>query len=150
MNDDIAIPIVAILMPLILVPTVMVLKQRARAREQLHRERMRAYDLGLAPGPEAGGFWPALAAISIGFGVPAVAFAFALLATLVRPISDDIWGVVAAVSVIALICGTVLAVRLGGRRAAAAEPAASPWATDAASKPAAFDPDAYDTVSRRG
>ena len=42
--DPLIIPIVAILMPLFLVPTVLVLKHRHKRREWEHRERMRAMD----------------------------------------------------------------------------------------------------------
>lgn len=154
MNDDVVIPVVAILMPLVLVPLVMVLKQRSRRREQEHRERMRALDLGVLPArPERSTFWPAMAAIAIGFGVPAAAFLFAWLAALTAHVGDAIWGAVAGVSVVALICGTVLAVRLVRPRPARPSAASRPYDWDHATttaKPAAFDPDAFDTVSRRG
>ena len=42
--DPLIIPIVGILMPLVLVPTVLVLKHRHKRREWEHRERMRAME----------------------------------------------------------------------------------------------------------
>ncbi len=43
--EPLIIPIVAILMPLVLVPTILVLKHRHKRREWEHRERIKAMEL---------------------------------------------------------------------------------------------------------
>ncbi len=46
MHEWIAVPIIALNIPLVLVPTILIVKMRMRSRELEHRERMRALELG--------------------------------------------------------------------------------------------------------
>ena len=77
--DPLIIPIVGILMPLVLVPTILVLKHRHKRREWEHRERMRAMDGPHAPHRDwrvpvgSGGV------AAIGAGVPMVSVLAAFL-----------------------------------------------------------------------
>ena len=47
--DPVIIPVVAILMPLVLVPTIIILKHRHCRREWEHKERMKAMEIGSRP-----------------------------------------------------------------------------------------------------
>jgi preprotein translocase subunit YajC len=51
MDEDLLIPMTAILMPMILVPTIITMVHRQRKREWHHKERLRALELGLPPAP---------------------------------------------------------------------------------------------------
>lgn len=135
------IPVTGIMVPIVIVPTVLVMAHLRRRREMEHRERMRALELG-HPLP-ASNAWPALAAIAIGAIVPGAAFVCATIAsTLVRH-AEAPWACASGVGLTAVIAGAILAGRLPGSRAAAdVDPHAN-------GKPA-FDPDAFDVVGRRG
>jgi hypothetical protein len=147
MDEEILIPIAGMMIPIILVPTILVLRHSHRRREWEHMERMRAMELGLAPpSSPAGAFWPAMAAIAIGAIVPIGAFLFAWLTSVMTSASDDIWAAAAGVGTVAAIGGSVLAHRLiGAHRAEPSRSVPEPY-----TKPAHYDPDAYDTVGRRG
>jgi hypothetical protein len=77
--DPLIIPIVAILMPLVLVPTILVMKFRHKRREWEHRERLRAMDgpmpLSRLAGPVGSG-----GVAAIGAGVPTISVLAAFLA----------------------------------------------------------------------
>jgi hypothetical protein len=146
MHEDILIPIVAILMPLFLVPTVMVLRSSSRKRECQHRERMKAMEMGLpVPGIEA---WSGRTAIAVGAVMPVGVFFMGWLANLTTH-NDDVWVAVALVAVAGVFGG----IRLAGRQVGwMARPAVKPQLRRAAqergaAKPA-FDPDAYDAIAR--
>ena len=143
-EEELVIPVVAILMPLFLVPLIILLKQRQKRREWDHDERMRALELGIAPaGGSRGLFWPSMAAIAIGALVPIAAFLFTFLATVATHTSSDIWQAASYVSCFAVVCGTILAAKLkgsGDSRPVESKPV----------KPPHYDPDAYDTAGRRG
>lgn len=144
MQAEIVIPIVAILMPLALVPTVMVLRQSARKREWQHRERMKAIDLGIpVPGAEA---WMGRSAIAIGAIMPIGVFAVAWLASMTTH-HDEVWLAAALVSAAGVIGGA----RLGGHRSVVkhqqeGEHRLSAF-TRANGKPS-FNPEAYDAIAR--
>ena len=142
------IPLAGILMPVVLVPMIILLKQSHHRRELAFRERMRAMELGLNPPSESPSpFWPSLAAIAIGAVVPLGSMIFAWLASRSNPNAEDMWPAAAGIGVTGLICGTILAARLGCSRSKSQESA--PAAADHRAKPS-FDPDAYDTVGSRG
>ena len=148
MDEDILIPIVAILMPLFLVPTVMVLRQSARKREWQHRERMKAMEMGLpAPGAEA---WSGRAAIAIGAAMPVAVFVVGWFANMTTR-NDEVWVPVALVGGAGVLGG----LRLAGRNIGTMiRPASRPQFGHAAfargtAKPT-FDPDAYDAIARHG
>jgi hypothetical protein len=142
------IPIVAILMPLMLAPTVMALKHRTAKREWQHKERMKAMEMGLpVPGSAAG------SVAAIGAGVPIASVMTAALTCLSYhpsssgdevPVFGIAWGCAFLISILGMATSLVLAhIQNRGRR----ESEATMYATRNG-KPI-FDPDAYDVVSSR-
>lgn len=147
LEAEIVIPVMGIMLPLVLVPSIIKMKHAQRRREWEHAERMRAMELGLPPTSGPGyQFWPSVAAIAIGAGVPIVTFIFAWLATVSSPIGQGAYAAAGTVGSIAVISGTILASHLSG---GCSKKAKSEKATSFA-KPLQYDPDAYDTVSQRG
>lgn len=146
-DEVVIIPIVAILMPLILVPTIIRMKHAARLREYAHRERMRALEMGVMPPDSMPGglFWPSLAAVAIGAFVPLGSFLVAWLAALTTHAEEEVWLCAGVVGVTAVLCGTGLGFRMIGCGSSG-----SSACSDHHAKPAHFDPDAFDTVGRRG
>lgn len=150
MKEAIVIPLAAIMLPMVLVPILVTLRNRQKRREWLSRERMRALELGLpAPAPE-----PALGAgavVLIGAGVPVASVIAAFVTTMNLSESNPdylsiiaiAWGCGMIVSTAAIISSLVLGVMLvrshGASRAA-----------DALAVKPVYDPDAYDVVSSRG
>ncbi len=139
------IPIAALMIPMIVVPTALVIKHLRRKREMLHRERMKALEMGL-PISETNAWPAAVAAIGIGAGVPIGCFLVIWLATLTAHVGDEAFIGAMVVGIVAIIQGSRLAMRL-------ADVASYPLETRSAhvnGKPAGLDPDAYDVVGRRG
>jgi hypothetical protein len=151
MHEGLIIPLAGIMLPLILVPTIITLKQRFKKREWQHQERLRALDLGLPAGEQE----PRLGAgtvTAIGAGVP-VASVLAAFLTSVSIHSDNhdflevlavTWGCAFLISSAALVTSLVFGIMLMRSRKAAE--VSDGFAT---AKPA-YDPDAYDVVSSRG
>ena len=151
MHEGLIIPLSGIMMPLVLVPTIILLVHRQKKREWHHQERLRALEMGLpASGPDrmpGGG-----TVIAIGAGVPIAAVMTAWMTTIsvsdshpdYMPIVAVAWGCAFMISSGALITSLVLGVLLMRSR----KPA-EPVDQLAAIKPA-YEPDAYDVVSRRG
>jgi hypothetical protein len=161
--------LLVLLIPLtaIVVPTVLGFRHAARKRDLEHRERMKALEMGMPlPGDSA---WTSALCICIGAVVPVASLVVGLIATLVAPggrrMSEHpgdlsnivfwdhvqssnyyttIWTGVGFVGVAGVVGGTLLAMRLLGSRDR------SRIELPATGKPPAFDPDAYDTVGRRG
>jgi hypothetical protein len=149
--DPLMIPIVAILMPVILAPTVIMLKHRHERREWDHRERMKALEtrLPMSTGKAIGGGGVS----AIGAGVPMVALLGAFLTSLTvdpAPLDDGIalhaivWGCACIISAGAFLTSLLL-FRMQARARKEADDAA---ATLNHSK-AVYDPDAFDVVSSR-
>lgn len=139
--DPTIIPVVGIMVPIVLVPSILVMVHLRRRRELAFRERMRALELGhpLTTGDP----WPSLVAIAIGAGVPIGAFACALVASIGGPTREEPWIAATFVSSVAVVAGTLLARRLiASRDHARVDPHANGKAT--------FDPDAFDVAGRRG
>jgi hypothetical protein len=143
------IPILGILMPIVLVPTIMLLKHRTLQREWQHKERMRAIEMGAPPSSpaSAGG-----SVVAIGAGVPiasVIAAAVTSLSYQPSSIGDEVpvfgiaWGCACLISVLGMGSGLLLA-HVQGRARKESE---SLHATRDG-KPI-FDPDAYDVVSSR-
>ena len=151
MHESLIIPLCGIMMPLVLVPTIILLVHRHKRREWHHHERLRALEMGLpAPAPDrrlGGG-----TVVAIGAGVPIAAVLTAWMTTMsvsdshpdYMPIIAVTWGCAFMISSGALITSLVLGVLLMRSR----KPA-EPVDQFAAIKPA-YEPDAYDVVSRRG
>lgn len=146
------IPIVAILMPLILAPTVMMLKHRHNREEWRHFERLKAIEHGLPPatGHES---CHSFAVAAIGLGVPFLAVLGAFLTSVLAlepsplsdiPIAAVAWGCALLISAGALATSVILAI-LNHR---AAREARTRLAVDRF-KPV-YDPDSFDVVSSRG
>lgn len=149
MNDDL-IPVIAILMPVLMVTAILFLKHRRQRREMQYRERMKALEMGL-PAPGTGAWPAAIAALGIGAGVPIGCFTVAWLATLTSHAREEAFVGATIVGVVAVVQGTRLATRLAG--GSAPEPVSAPEpniAQHVNGKPPVYDPDAYDVVSRRG
>lgn len=151
MDEGLIIPLAGIMLPLVLVPTIITMKQRHRKREWLHQERLRALELGLP----AADLEPRLGAgtlTAIGAGVPIAAVLGAYLTTSgipdshpeYLPVLSVTWGTAFLISSGAFVTSLVLGV-LATRARQSQASAGSPGAL----KPA-LDPDAYDVVSMRG
>jgi hypothetical protein len=148
--EELVLPVVAILMPLFLVPTILVLKHRHRQREWEHLERMRAMEMQLPTSSRQEG-WGTKSVVWIGAGVPIAAVIMAFLTCEEGPASVEgvplaaiAWSCAALISGGAMLTSLILAFLL----------ARSAHRADAASlvdhaKPA-FDPDAFDVVGSRG
>jgi hypothetical protein len=151
--DPLVIPIVAILMPLVLVPTALVLKHRHKRREWEHLERMKAMN-GAQPLTRLRGWVGSGGVAAIGAGVPAISVIGALVTTLnFRPMTPDdfivpavAWGCAVLISAGGLITSLLLAL-LQARTQQKLDSAASAGLDQA--KPA-FDPDLFDVVGSRG
>jgi len=142
--DAIAIPIMALLIPIIIVPTALGIKHARFLREVEHAERMRAMELGRTlAGDES---WsPASVAVLIGAGVPIASMVIAFMAGKSFHDAGQIeamWRTASMVGLGGVICGTVLASQHFSRRDQAV-------VVSRDEKPA-FDPDAFDVVGRRG
>jgi hypothetical protein len=150
MHDGLIIPLFGIFLPMFLVPTIITLTHRQKKREWRHLERLRALELGL-PVPQAEHALGGGSVVAIGAGVPVVSVIGALIASSSVPYSTPdympilavIWGCAVLISSGALVTSLVLGFMVMRSR--------KPAATDqfAALKPA-YEPDAYDVVSRRG
>ena len=141
----IIIPIVALMIPMIVVPTPLCVRQARQKREMEHRERMKALEFGRhLPGDEPE--WsPARVALKIGAGVPLGSMGIAWLANATLDNSAEVaWMAAGFIGFAGVICGSLLAIKAFGM---SYQP--SHGYGDAARKPA-FDPDAYDHVGGRG
>jgi hypothetical protein len=137
--DPLLIPIFAMAIPIIVVPTALAFKHAAKLRDLEHAEKMRALELGrFNPGD---GEWTTNGRIGagIGAGVPIVAMVAAMVASLEVGFHEEIWMSSGLVGVAGVICGTVLAAL--SRSACAADRSAA--------KPV-YEPDAFDVVGTRG
>lgn len=155
---------ILVLMVVLAAPAIAGIAIAGRKRELEHKERMRALEMGLSLEPSRP--WAAWAAIAIGGVVPVAALVVGLLATLLAPKQDFsdpesivlaskgfeayygiTWGCVSMVGLAGVIAGAFLANRLIAQRGAGLD--ASPHHGAFAAKPT-FEPDTFDTVSRRG
>ncbi len=143
------IPLAAILMPLVLVPTTLFMKHRHQRREWEHLERMKEMEERLPTSPvQALGHARGVAAIGAGVPIASVFMAW-LTSVSYQPVSLDesipgiAWGSAAVISIFAMFTG-LLMTRMHIR--AVKEMDADPTRNG---KPV-FDPDAFDVVSRRG
>jgi uncharacterized membrane protein YfcA len=145
------IPIVAILMPLILVPTTIFMRHRQQRRKWEHLERMRAMEAH-SPLPMRHALGKIGGISAIGAGVPSVSVFAALLTTLLNePLSSEdsvavpavAWGCALLISVGAMLTSLKLA---SMEYKAWKEPMLTHSGDDL--KPQ-FDPDAFDVVSSR-
>jgi hypothetical protein len=138
------IPIVAMLIPMVIVPTAMSFKHARFLREREHAERMRALELGLTL-PRYESWTPDRLALAIGVGVPVASMLIAWLATRSYNVVDSplemIWKSAGWVGVSGVIGGTVLATQQIMKRDRSAP---------APEEKLAYDPDTFDVVGSRG
>ncbi len=151
--DPLLIPIVAIVMPLFLVPTILVLKHWFKRREWEHLERMRSMESTSPPRMVGGVGTGGVAAI--GAGVPAASVLGAFLTTLYAPpttMFDDIPVAVVAWGCAAVIAGGGMftALVLAFLQARTVRHIASIEASHVETFKPAFDPDTFDVVGSRG
>jgi hypothetical protein len=139
--DPLIIPIVAFVIPIIIVPTALGFKHARYLRQMDHEERMKAMELGQTLGEEHS-WTPAGTAVTIGAGVPIAAMFIAFIAATKEGDNEALWAATALIGVAGVICGSVLAAMQFSKRERTA-----PFSTEEKS---AFDPDAYDVVGRRG
>lgn len=139
------IPIVALFIPMVVVPAALGARYARQRREMEHAERMRALELGRRMPGERGEATAMATAARIGAGVPVGVMGVAWLASVSSgPAGSDPWIAAGIISTAAVVSGAVLAFRAMGLAAAEAASASA-----RAEKPA-FDPDAYDHVGARG
>ncbi len=146
--DPVIIPIVAILMPLVLVPTILFMKHRHQRREWEHLERMRSLDRSV-PFPMGNDAARSSGVAAIGAGVPIASVIAAFLTCVsadVRsgdeiPMAGIAWGCALLISVGAMATSLLLQAR--ARRQSNSD-------ASQVEKSAIYDPDAYDVVSSRG
>lgn len=139
--DPLIIPIVALLIPMVIVPTALGIKHARYLREVEHAERMRAMELGQTYHTDRDGS-PALLAGGIGIGVPIVSMGIAFEVAKTVESSDALWAAACMVGVAGVICGTILAGIQFARRD-------QPAAASRVEKPV-YDPDQFDVVGSRG
>ena len=146
------IPIVAILMPLVLVPTTIFMKHRHQRRKWEHLERLKSIEVQM-PMPMRQALRGAGGISAIGAGVPVVSVFGALLTTLIwEPIVPDdavavpaiAWGCAFLISAGAMLT----ALKLAAMQHAAWKESELAYRSGDDFKPA-FDPDAFDVVSSR-
>jgi hypothetical protein len=145
MSDDVAIPLMALLMPLLMVVGVLTLRQSSRRREWRHQERMKALELG-RPMPEAEGH-AARTAIAIGAVMPVGVFAFAWLASMTTGV-EGAWLAAAIVAGMGVIGGTQLARSSAVQRRPEDEVVPIRDADRPSNGKPPFDPDAYEAIVR--
>jgi hypothetical protein len=106
MIDPMILPIIALGLPVILVPIVMGIRHARIERELEHAERMKALEQGRTlPGDEP--WWsPARVCVAIGAGVPVGTFGIAFLAN-----DTNAWIAAGLVGGAGVVGGTILAYR---------------------------------------
>jgi hypothetical protein len=143
------IPILGIMVPIVLVPTIMILKHRTLQKEWQHKERMQAIELGVpAASAHLGG-----SIAAVGAGVPITAVIAAVVTTLSFPSPEGeevavmgiVWGCALMIGAIAMVSSLFLA----HMHTRVRKDAESSFHVARNGKPV-FDPDAFDVVSNRG
>jgi hypothetical protein len=138
--DPILIPLAALSIPIIVVPTSLAFKHARRVRELEHLERMRAIELGRSqPGDESWSM-PARISTAIGAGVPIVSMIIAFLESQQQGYRFETWFFCGCTAIAGVIGGTCLASRF----------LIAPREADSTTSKPVYDPDAFDVVSSRG
>jgi hypothetical protein len=140
------IPIFALLIPMVIVPTALGLKHARFLREMEHTERMRALELGRRLPQDEVGWTPARICVAIGAGVPVGVFFCAWMASQAIGYHEEVWTMAGGVGITAVICGSVLA----GRHFTQHARAGSGASLDDMNRKEPLDADAYDVVGSRG
>ena len=140
------IPLVALSIPIVIVPTVLGLRHARFLRQVEHAERMKAMELRRTLPQDEPWWTPARISVTIGAGVPVGALAAACLATGLVGFREEAWGISGAVGMFGVVAGSVLAAKHFAHRARV-EGRVSDVGYYA--KPGVED-DAFDVVGRRG
>jgi hypothetical protein len=112
MNDvALVLPVVAMGVPVVLVPIIMGIRLGRHERELQHAERMKALQLGRTLRIDEPWWTPARISVAIGAGVPICVFFFAWLASGHEHFQTPIWLSAGLVGVSAVVGGTTLAHR---------------------------------------
>ena len=136
------IPIVALLIPMVIVPTALGIKFSLRVRELEHAERMKALELGRTLPRDEPWWGPARISVAIGAGVPVGALLCAVMGSQAVGYHEDIWMSAMAVAMTGVISGSILAGKHFTQRAQAeGQVSAKPYHEDA---------DAFDVAGSRG
>jgi hypothetical protein len=144
------IPIVALFIPIIVVPTALLVKHAHRRRELEHAERIRAMELGRTlPGDEPV-LSPEKLCAGIGIVVPIGSLLVGWLACESLGFRDEIWVLASMVALAGVIGGTILAAKHMGIRERERARAAGYHNPAQHGKGEAYDPDTIDVVGRRG
>jgi hypothetical protein len=109
--DPLLIPIAGMAIPLILVPTILVLRHARMERELEHAERIKALELGRTLPQDEPWWTPARLCVAIGAGVPIGVFGLAFLASQTVVDAQPVWVAAGIVGVAGVVCGTFLAGR---------------------------------------
>ncbi len=145
--NPLVIPIVAILVPIVIVPAALVMKYLKQVRELEHLERMRALELGRRLS-DAEDWSPTNIGLAIGGGVPLGVFFCAWMATQSTK-SEEIlfivWFAAMMVGSIAVVSGAKIV-----RANSNANVTGYPTEENHFVKAEFADADAFDVVSRRG
>jgi hypothetical protein len=142
--DPLLIPIAGMSIPLILVPTILVLRHARLERELEHAERIKALELGRTLPQDEPWWTPARICVAIGAGVPIGVFGLAFLAGQTMHDAEPAWIAAGMVGVAGVLCGTFLA----GRYITHSSP--SKWVVDLGQTKPDVEADAFDVVSSRG
>jgi hypothetical protein len=144
MIDPLIIPIVAIGLPLILVPIILGFRYERYKRELEHAERIKALELGRTLRRDDSWWTLPRISVAIGAGVPAVVFFCAWQASESLQEPEPAWIGAGIVGVVAVVSGSVLAARYYLGRD---ESAHVGYGLDGKSQ---IDADAFDVASSRG
>jgi hypothetical protein len=138
------IPIVAIALPILLVPIILVIRYERYKRELEHAERIKALELGRTlHGDDSWWTLPRIS-VAIGAGVPAAVFVCAWQASESLHDPEPAWISAGIVGTAAVISGSMLVARYYLRHD---ESAHDTRGLDGKSR---IDADAFDVVSSRG
>ena len=148
--SPIAIPITALMVPIVIVPTSLWFRHRLKVREMEHAERIRALELGITA-RQAGINWPgAMLCLGMGAGVPIGTMIVAWLAMMTQDLPNEIFGIPLLISFGAIWAAKSLADRMMGVSDEDAPALASRPQPARATAKSVADPDAYDFVGSRG
>jgi len=150
--EPILIPIMALMIPIIVVPTSLVLRHRLKIREMEHAERIRALELGLVPRADSISWPGASLCIALGAGVPIGTLLVTWLSTLTNDLPHEVWGAPVVLSFFAIWAAQSLAERMLGSKkdVQTADGNSSRSPADRTDRKPVLDPDAFDVVGSRG
>src|SRR5437763_194934 len=139
-SNAVIIPVFGMLIPIVLVPTILGLRQARLDRELEHAERMKAMELGRTLPKDEPWWSPGRICVAIGAGVPVGVFFFAWMASDPRAVQPTLWSSAGIVGLAGVVSGSLLANRHLAQSAEGRRHAVKPE----------VDADLYDVVGTRG